>query len=414
MKRILSASLCAFAFLTSCGDSTPQEPVIGEAFVGPGRLPVREQLSARAALVATLIHGERLEIVGRRRRFVKIRTAAGKVGWVDSRLLLSSADMQDLRTLAGRAAKAPSQGKAAAFDLLNAHTAPNRQAPSYFQIASDDRVDVIAHMRAPRIAFDYPTFDDGAPARPAARKKKKPPAVPPPPAGPPPAVPRDWLDLSQPRFATPSAASSVSSNDASAAQPAPTDDWTLVRDGKGRAGWVLTRMLHMLIPDEVAQYAERARITAYFELGSVKDRTLVKPTWLWTTLVRGGVDHHFDSVRVFTWSARRHRYETSYIERNLTGWGPVLLHDSGPGQPRGFSLLVREKDGSIARRFYGLQGTRFRLLRRQPEALPDPWYTPSSGPAAHPQSRDGSDSPQPPLTQRVTGWLKELRSRFSR
>jgi hypothetical protein len=391
--------------------------VLGEAFVGPARLPLREHLTARAPLVATLQHGDRLEIIGRRRRFVKVRTTDGKQGWADSRLLLSSADMKDLRSLAERAAQSPSQGKATAFDLLNAHTAPNRQSPSFFQITPEDRVDVITHLRAPRVPFEPPSFDDDSPAAQLARarkQKKKQPDVPPPPAGPPPSLPEEWLEMSQPRFSQPpSRTPAAAKSPAPQSSPTPsTDDWTLVRDKQGRAGWVLTRMLLMTIPDEVAQYAERARITSYFQLGSLKDRTVEKPTWLWTTLSRTAVDHHFDSIRIFTWSTRRHRYETSYIERNLTGWGPVLLHQSSPGQPLGFSLIVQEKDGQTMRRYYAAQGARFRLVRREPAEVPPPWYAKSA--AAPPASGETSQDSPAGIRQRAAEWLKQLLTRLRR
>ena len=42
------------------------------------------------------------------------------------------------------------------------------------------------------------------------------------------------------------------------------EDWNLVRTKDGKAGWVLSRMLVMAIPDEVAQYSEGARITSLF------------------------------------------------------------------------------------------------------------------------------------------------------
>ena len=42
-------------------------------------------------------HGERLEILERRRRFAKVRTAEGKQGWTDGRMLLTPPQMARLR-----------------------------------------------------------------------------------------------------------------------------------------------------------------------------------------------------------------------------------------------------------------------------------------------------------------------------
>ena len=73
----------------------------------------------------------------------------------------------------------------------------------------------------------------------------------------------------------------------------------------------------MAIPDDVAQYAEGHRITSYFALSDVRDGDAVKHNWLWTTIASGDHPYDFDSFRVFTWSLRRHRYETAYIQRNV-------------------------------------------------------------------------------------------------
>jgi len=49
-----------------------------------------------------------------------------------------------------------------------------------------------------------------------------------------------------------------------------------VRTKDGSVGWVLARNLYMSVPDDVAQYAEGKRITAYLALGDVRDGNEVK------------------------------------------------------------------------------------------------------------------------------------------
>ena len=71
-------------------------------------------------------------------------------------------------------------------------------------------------------------------------------------------------------------------------KPVPTDYWSLVRTPTGQSGWVLTRLISMAIPDEVAQYAEGHRIVSYLPLGYVQDEDQKKPIWLWTTVARAG------------------------------------------------------------------------------------------------------------------------------
>jgi hypothetical protein len=153
----------------------------------------------------------------------------------------------------------------------------------------------------------------------------------------------------------------------------PLDDWNLVRTHDGKVGWVLARMLNMAIPDEVAQYAEGHRITSYLPLGEVKDQNVIKPNWLWTTISNGEHGCDFDSFRVFVWSTRRHRYETAYIERNVTGFFPVETKSMQGQEEKAFSLVLQDKDGSPYKRTYGFSGYRVRMISKTPyQAAPSP------------------------------------------
>ncbi len=154
------------------------------------------------------------------------------------------------------------------------------------------------------------------------------------------------------------------------------DGWSLIRASGGQSGWVLTRLVSMAIPDEVAQYAEGKRIVSYFSLGEIEDGDQKKKIWFWATTSDSKQPWDFDSFRVFVWSLRRHRYETGYIERNLKGYSPILRKEvefAVKGQPsryEGFSVCVEKKDGPRARREYALLGVAVRFAGEHPCELP--------------------------------------------
>jgi hypothetical protein len=170
-----------------------------------------------------------------------------------------------------------------------------------------------------------------------------------------------------------------------------SDDWALVRTHQGETGWALWRMLVMKIPDEVAQYAEGHRITAYVSLGEVQDKEKheVRYNWLWTTSSGNLQPYEFDSMRVFVWSTKRHHYETAFIERNLKGHYPVQA-EAMPGQDeKAFSVVVEEKDGGLYKRTYAFSGYHVRMVSKTPvqpaAALPEVHssgeFEPSAAPA---------------------------------
>jgi hypothetical protein len=353
---VLGAGLALLLlYLPACPSGQPRAPAIGEAYAGPATLGLRRDIPLQSPVVATVRHGERLEIVARRRRFLKVRTAGGAEGWIEDHLLLSSEEIAALKEVERRALTLPSQGVASTYDQLNVHTEPNRLSPSFLQIKEGEKVDVVAHVSAPRTPPARKPLIPPRPKTPPGARKKAEQKYPLPPMPPAPPPPPNWKELSK---TPPEVAQAIA--DSHAANAPPPEDWSLVRNAKGESGWVLSRRLYMAIPDDVAQYAEGHRITSYFALSDVRDGDAVKHNWLWTTILSGDHPYDFDSYRVFTWSLRRHRYETAYIQRNVQGYFPVLARAGG------FSVCVVNNSGSRVRRTYSFIVTTVRLTGEQP------------------------------------------------
>ena len=361
--------------LLGCSKGPPRAQQVGEAFVGPAVLKIRSDIPLQSSTVTTVKHGDRLAILQTRRRFLRVRTPSGAEGWTDERQLLASGDMDSLRELNARAAKLPSQGVATTYAPLNIHTQPVLSSPSFLQLKENERFHVLQSIVLTRSDAPRKSLIPPAPKKPKGPPKKevKKPTVPPPPMPKPPAPPADWLELSK-----------TERDEADAEKLPPqklaprTDGWSLIRTPAGQSGWVLTRLVSMAIPDDVAQYAEGKRIVSYFPLGEVPDGDLKKKIWLWTTTADSKQPWDFDGFRVFSWSLRRHRYETAYIERNLKGYAPVLLKEveltskSGASSMPGFSICVEKKDGQRVRREYALLGVAIRFSGDHPCEAPPP------------------------------------------
>lgn len=355
--------------LVSCQDEATRTPAIGELFAGPAALPLRKDLSPKSAVTATAKHGDRLDVIEYKRRFVLVRTAEGKEGWTDVRLLLTPEQMAELRSMAQKSASAPTQGAASVFEQLNMHAEPNRSSPGFLQIPENGKVDVLAHKLTAR--------SQGATTANSTRHLVKPRAVrrsrkdkqasggrlSPPPSPPPPGLPQNWQALSVPTIKSLEQEQPAASRPPiKPALPIPMDDWSLVRMKDGNVGWVLTRMLSMSIPDDVAQYAEGHRITSYFPLGQVRDGDAIHNNWVWTTIKKGEEPYEYDSFRVFIWSRNHHRYETAKQEKNIVGHYPVLVDTTG-SEPR-FSIVLEGVDDLLYRKSYILEGNRVRFVEQ--------------------------------------------------
>lgn len=207
MSRITAGLLlCMALLLAGCQPTTPRAPVIGEAYVGPANLPLRKEILPKSGTVATVHFPEKLKIIQQHRHQVKVRTAKGVEGWTDERLLLDNTAYQALLQLSAKMKGLPSQGEASTYDVLNVHSEPQRQSPSFMQIQPKERVDVIAHKL---VAKDAPQRRQKLltpePVRQRRKKEKKAPKIPLPPAPAAPKPPPDWVQLSKEREPEPEA-----------------------------------------------------------------------------------------------------------------------------------------------------------------------------------------------------------------
>jgi SH3-like domain-containing protein len=399
--------------LAACNSSTPKTSAIGSAFAGPLSLNLRKDLGPKAPVVATLKHGDQVEVLERRRRFVRVRTQDGIEGWTDQNMLLSQKQMSGLTWMAEASKHFPSQGAATAYDTLNLHVEPNRLSPSFYQITEGMTVDVLSH----RVTEHHELLPepDPVPAKRAVAPRKKsakdkgkdkdkdktdtwePLAdIPAPP------VPANLSALSRPKASDLAAAQRPTLPALRAQQAA--DDWSLVRLKDGKVGWVLGRMLNMSLPDDVVQYAEGHRITAYLSLGSITDKNgATKQHWLWTTQSVGLRPFDFDSFRVFVWSPQRHHYETALIERNVKGFYPIEAHAVSGEERKAFSIVLEEKDGMLYQRTYAFSGYHVRMISKVPYQKP----------AELPDFRDITfDPPAPEVTE--AGWKDKVKNWWSR
>ena len=278
------------------------------AYVSAPQTILRDHISAVFTKTGIVKNGDRVQVLERERRFVRVRTDSGTEGWIEQRALVPQSVYDGFQTLAQQEQGAPVEATGTTRNDTNIHLNPGRETEHLYQLNQASKVSILKRATAEKTV-------SGAMATSASTHKNK------------------------------------------AAKPAVLlEDWWLIRDPEGHVGWVLSRMVDLDVPMEIAQYAEGQRTVAFFVLNQVTDEDKKVPQYLvLMSEPKDGLPYDYDQVRVFTWNVKRHRYETAYRERNLSGVLPVTVsrEDFGKeGMLPVFVLHVKDDDGNLSQRKY--------------------------------------------------------------
>jgi hypothetical protein len=318
MKRKLLIAiplLCAVAL--AAWIYRPKHEALGEGYIGErsvtmwsGVAQVREPLDA-------LHYGDHVEIVARHNDNVKVRTSSGEVGWIDARSLMEPALWQRSAKLLGEAQELPVQARGRTKVATNLRVQPGRTQPRLYQFGRGIPVEIVGRAVADvaQSSDEKESANDAGDSRKQDSKKED-------------AKKEEWLFVR-----------GLATRPPSETNPRAPDTSTTTRPGDRTspiAGWIIGRFVELDLPDAVRDGTASANVrpVAWFELNKVNDITGAKPQYL-VAGTRGADSQPCDfiNIRVYTWNAKRTRYETAYIENNLCGQMPVRIGTGPKGEP---------------------------------------------------------------------------------
>jgi SH3-like domain-containing protein len=276
------------------------------AYVSVPQAVLRDRVATVYSKVGVVKNGDRLQVLERERRFVRVRTDDGAEGWIEQRYLVSQQVYDRFQKLAQQEQNDPLQANGTTRNDTNIHLEPGRETEHLYQLNQGTKLAIFKRAMAEKVlpsALVQPTRNEGP-------------------------------------------------------KPGILEDWWLIRDPQGHTGWVLSRMVDLDAPLDIAQYAEGQRIVAFFVLNQVADADKKVPQYLVVlTEPKDGMAFDYNQVRVFTWNVKRHRYETAYRERNLDGVLPVAVSQENfekEGMLPVFVLRVKDDSGNVSERKYKL------------------------------------------------------------
>ena len=335
-------------------------------YVSVPETSLRDRVATMYNKVGTVHSGDRVEVLERAKRFVRLRTDGGVEGWVEQRSLVTQDVFDGFQKLAQDATGAAVQGHGTTRAELNMHLTPSRDGEHLYQLKEGEKVEILK-----RATSDKNAPKPQPPPKPAANNETQQ-------TGTQPTQPSTTAATTTTSTATssPATASVAASKPADKAkeveQPKPVmEDWYLARSSSGKVGWVLLRMIDLDVPLDIAQYAEGQRIVGYFVLNTVQENIdgeeKREPQYLvLLNMPKDGLPWDYNQVRVFTRNRNKHRYETAYRERDMEGYLPVKTGHAEfekEGDLPTFTIRKMNADGQIVETTYKMNGP---IVRRVP------------------------------------------------
>ena len=338
--------------LAGCGRFAPHQ-THEYVYVWARGTYLRDRVAAVSNRVAEVVNGQRLQVVEHGRRFLKVKTDKGEVGWIEDHGVIDQQVYDKFTQLEKDNANDPVVGTAVLRDDYWLRDAPGRTSDRFYLLPENDKLQLLMRASVPKP--DAPRVVPLPIARPVKPGEKP-------------------------------------------GSPLPTnlEDYWLIRDSSGRVGWIRARTLDEDVPDAIAGLAEGQKIVGAYVLRKVTDTDANVPGDQVPEYVallapyRDGLPFDFDQVRVYTWNVKKHRYETAYRDRNLAGYLPVTTGESdanGQEEPT-FSYRVATggqaaldpqtgtvKLGETATESFRLEGV---MVRRVGDAPARPAVAPTS------------------------------------
>jgi hypothetical protein len=313
-------------------------------YVAARQVYLHDRVAAVSNRVGLVTNGEALEVIERGKRFVKVRTPKGEIGWIEDHAIIDDKLYGQFQDLSKKHGGDTPIATAQLRDDLYLHVLPGRETAHFLVIPGNAKVQLLTRGTVAKAP---------APGTLPVPKPKAPPA------------PAPGSQATGAHTPAAPAVPAVEKLPQPAPPPIPMEDWWLVRDNAGHTGWLLANRLDVDIPDEVGGYAEGARMIAAYPIAKVMDSgverkpgkkgsgkgkaekieaedttstnspAVTEHTEYVTVLapIRGGLPYDFDQLRVFTWSLNHHRYETAYRLRGVLGYLPLRLsHETVNGQ----------------------------------------------------------------------------------
>jgi SH3-like domain-containing protein len=284
----------AASFLSGCNHFKPKV-LTHYVYVTSKATFLRDRIAAVSNRTGNVVNGQRLEILEQNRRFYRVKTDNGEIGWIDERAVATEKVSDAFEQLQKDHQNDPVVATGTVSDDVYLHISPGIQTDRFYRLADGDKLTLLQ-----RASIQKP-LPPGQTVESMARAK------------------------------------GIQVKEGEVLKP-PMQDWWLVRDANNHTGWMTSGLLSTDVPEAISRYAEGQRIVGAYIINKVVDPEIegaskeVPQYVTVTSPYEAGLPYDFNQVRVYSWNLKHHRYETANRDKNIIGYLPVKI-GMDPGTP---------------------------------------------------------------------------------
>ena len=140
-------------------------------YVSAVETSLRDRVATLYGKVGTVQNGERVEVLEKQRRFLRVKTNKGQEGWIEERSLVPQEVYDGFQQLAKDSSGIPVQAHGSTRAELNMHLTPARDGEHLYQLKEGEKLEVLKRATAEKNAKKPAPPTAAKPPQPATEEK---------------------------------------------------------------------------------------------------------------------------------------------------------------------------------------------------------------------------------------------------
>ena len=145
-------ALCLIAcgmLVSGCSRFRPQAAK-EYVYVTAKQQTLRDRVAAVSNRTGTVQNGDRLKVLEHGRRFLRVQTEKGEMGWIEERTVVGQDVYDAFAALAKQHAQDPAVATGVVRDEVYVHLTPGRATEKFFRLAEGDKLSLIERATLPK------------------------------------------------------------------------------------------------------------------------------------------------------------------------------------------------------------------------------------------------------------------------